>query len=90
MLPVVKGEKATRYQIWIYTLILVDLTLLMPILHMAGTIFLISALVLGGWLLSNAWRVYKGQGNKVAWNMYRYSSMYLMFIFLALVVDSLV
>jgi heme o synthase len=90
MLPVVRGEKTTRYQIWIYTLLLVDMTLLMPILHFAGTIFLISALALGAWLLSTAWRVYKGQGNKIAWTMYRYSSMYLMFIFLALVVDALV
>jgi heme O synthase-like polyprenyltransferase len=28
--------------------------------------------------------------NKIAWRMYRYSSMYLMFIFLALMVDALV
>jgi protoheme IX farnesyltransferase len=90
MLPVVHGEKTTRYQIWIYTLLLVGVTLLMPILNMTGTIFLLSALALGAWLLSTAWRVYKGQGNKIAWTMYRYSSMYLMLIFLALVVDALV
>jgi heme o synthase len=90
MLPVVQGEKETRRQIWLYTLLLVAISLLMPILHLAGTIFLFSALGLGIWLIATARRVYKGVGNKTAWKMYRYSSMYLMFIFLALVVDALV
>ena len=90
MLPVVRGEAVTRKQILIYTVELVALTLLMPILNMAGTVYLISALILGLWLISTAWRVYKGNGNKDAWKMYRYSSMYLAFLMLALVIDVLV
>ncbi len=90
MLPVVRGEAVTRKQIFIYTLELVALTLLMPILHMAGTVYLVSALALGLWLISAAWRVYKDKGNKNAWKMYRYSSMYLMFLMIALVVDVLI
>lgn len=90
MLPVVQGEKETRRQIWLYTLLLVAITILMPLLDLSGTIFLISALFLGLWLLSVARKVYKGEGNKIAWKMYRYSSMYLMFIFLALVLDALI
>lgn len=89
MLPVVRGEKETRLQIFIYTLELVGLTLLMPVFKIAGSIFLISALVLGLWLIYTAWNVLRKPGNKVAWRMYRYSSMYLAFIFLALVVDVL-
>jgi len=34
--------------------------------------------------------VLRNPGNKVAWMMYRYSSMYLAFIFLALVLDVLI
>jgi len=90
MLPVVRGEKETRIQIFIYTLELVGLTLLMPLFKVAGSIFLISALVLGLWLIYTAWNVLRKPGNKVAWRMYRYSSMYLAFIFLALVVDVLI
>lgn len=90
MLPVVKGEKETRRQIWLYTLLLVAITILMPLLDLSGTIFLISALVLGLWLISVARRVYKGDGNKIAWKMYRYSSMYLMLIFVALIVDAMI
>ena len=89
MLPVVQGEKAARWQILLYTLELVGLTLLMPALHITGVIFLFSALGLGAWLISTAWRVWKTGGNKIAWKMYRYSSMYLAFLFLALVLDVL-
>ena len=59
MLPVVKGERATRNQILIYTLELVGLTLLLPIFHMTGGVFLVSALVLGGALIFQAWKVLK-------------------------------
>jgi protoheme IX farnesyltransferase len=87
MLPVVKGEQVTRNQIFIYTLELVTLTLLMPVFKVAGSFFLVSAIVLGLWLISAAWKVFKQGGNKSAWKMYRYSSMYLAFLFLALVLD---
>lgn len=88
MLPVVRGELETRRQILIYTIELVIVTLLLPILNLAGSVFLISSLVLGGALIYAAWAVWKQGGNKVAWRMYKWSSSYLVFIFLALVVDS--
>jgi protoheme IX farnesyltransferase len=90
MLPVIRGEAETRKQVLIYTIELVAVTFLLPIFNYAGLVYLVSAAVLGGLLLYFAWRVYKVAGNKVAWTMYRYSSMYLMFLFLALVVDALV
>ncbi len=90
MLPVVKGEKEARRQILIYTLVLVGVSLSLPLTKAAGIIYLVAALVLGSLLLYAAWRVWKIPGNKVAWTMYRWSSMYLAFIFLALVVDAVV
>ncbi len=90
MLPVVRGENETRRQVFIYTLELVGLTLLMPLFKMAGSVYLISAVVLGGWLIYSAWRVLKQGGNKNAFSMYRTSSMYLMFLFMALVLDVLI
>ncbi|HMD89052.1 MAG TPA: heme o synthase [Anaerolineaceae bacterium] len=90
MLPVVRGEKTTRLQILIYTIELVALTLVMPIFHMAGSLYLVSAILLGAWMLYSAWRVYKTDGNKTAWLMYRYSSMYLALLFLALALDVLI
>ncbi len=90
MLPVVKGDRATRAQILLYTALLVVCSLLLPLFHVTGTVFLVSASVLGFLLLLAAWRVWRTPGNKVAWTMYRWSSMYLMLIFVALVIDALV
>ncbi len=87
MLPVVKGEQSTRLQIFIYTLQLVGLTLLMPVLKMAGSLFLVSAVVLGAAFIAYAWWLLRRGGNKAAYKLYRYSSMYLALIFVALVVD---
>ncbi len=90
MLPVIRGEAETRKQVLIYTVELVAVTFLLPLIGYTGAVYLLSAILLGGILLYYAWRVYKNEGNKVAWMMYRYSSMYLMFLFLALMVDALV
>ena len=89
MLPVVRGERETRWQIFLYTIELVALTLVLPLFGLGGGIYLVSAAVLGGALLYTAWKVWQGEGNKIAWKMYRYSSMYLAFLFLALMVDAL-
>jgi protoheme IX farnesyltransferase len=89
MLPVVRGEAETRWQVFLYTLELVGLTLLLPLFGLGSSLYLIAAALLGGLLLLSAYRVWKGEGNKIAWKMYRHSSMYLAFLFLALMVDRL-
>jgi protoheme IX farnesyltransferase len=88
MLPVVRGEMETRKQIFIYTVELIAVTLLLPILQLAGVVYLISSVVLGGALIYAAWAVWKEGGNKVAWRMYKWSSTYLVFIFLAIMIDA--
>jgi protoheme IX farnesyltransferase len=88
MMPVIRGELETRRQILIYTIELVIITLLLPILHLAGVFYLIASLILGGMLLYAAWAVWKKGGNKMAWRMYKWSSTYLVFIFLAIMIDS--
>jgi protoheme IX farnesyltransferase len=88
MMPVVRGELETRKQIFMYTIELVIVTLLLPILDLAGTFYLVSSLVLGGALLYAAWTVRRKGGNKLAWRMYKWSSSYLVFIFVAIMIDS--
>jgi protoheme IX farnesyltransferase len=88
MMPVVHGEMETRKQIFIYTILLVLVTLLLSYFDLAGTFYLISALVLGGALIYAAWAVWKYGGNKVSWRMYKWSSSYLVFIFLAIMIDA--
>jgi len=88
MMPVVRGELETRRHILVYTIELIIVTLLLPILKLAGAFYLISALVLGGALLYAAWDVWKHGGNKLAWRMYKWSSTYLVLIFLAIMFDA--
>ncbi|MCC6298246.1 MAG: protoheme IX farnesyltransferase [Anaerolineales bacterium] len=88
MMPVVRGELETRRQILIYTVELVIVTLLLPILNLAGTFYLVCSLVLGGALLYAAWMVWRKGGSKLAWRMYKWSSSYLVFIFLAIMIDA--
>lgn len=88
MMPVVRGEAETRRQVLIYTLELVGLTLVMWLLDFAGLFYLVCAVLLGGYLIYAAWRVWREGGNKIAWHMYRYSSMYLALLFLAMMVDA--
>lgn len=89
MLPVIRGEAEARKQVFLYTLELVGVTFLLPLFKYTGAVYFFSALGLGLLLLYFAWHVLRTEGNKVAWLMYRYSSMYLMFLFVALMVDSL-
>ena len=89
MLPVSRGRKVTQWQILLYTLALAALTILMPLLNLAGSFFLVSAIALGSGLIFVAWKVWTDGGNKIAWKMYRYSSMYLAFLFAALIIDTL-
>jgi protoheme IX farnesyltransferase len=88
MLPVVHGEMETRRQIFIYTVELVVVTLLLPILNLAGNFYLVAALLFGGALLYAAWAVWRQGGNKLAWRMYKWSSTYLVFMFLAIMIDA--
>jgi protoheme IX farnesyltransferase len=88
MLPVVRGEMVTRTQVFIYTIALVAVTLLLPMLNLAGMFYLIASLVLGGALLYAAWAVWKQGGNKLAWRMYKWSSTYLVFLFMAMMIDA--
>jgi protoheme IX farnesyltransferase len=89
MLPVVQGEAVTRRWIMGYAVALVMVSLLMPLFGFTGLIYLVLAVLLGIWLIYAAWKVWKGAGNKVAWSLYRTSSLYLMLLFTALIVDAL-
>ena len=90
VMPVVKGIEFTRVQIMIYTICLLAFTLLPFVLNVAGVIYLIAAILLGVGLLYVAWMVWRKGTNKLAWQLYRVSSMYLAFLFVAMMADKLI
>jgi protoheme IX farnesyltransferase len=96
MLPVVSGARHTRWQIVLYTLFLVPLTLVPWALHLTGATYGISALVLGLGFIVCALRVLRDakdpQGISLtkdapARAAFKYSILYLFVLFAALAVD---
>jgi heme o synthase len=88
MAPLVWGERETMRQMMWYNVILIALTLLPAAFGAFGTIYLASAVVLGGVLLIGVIRVSTAKDwTKPAWQVYKFSLLYLALLFLAMVID---
>jgi protoheme IX farnesyltransferase len=90
MLPVIRGDKATHNQILVYSLGLVALSLLAPLVCSADYFYLAVATCAGASLISRAWSLLKWGKVHAARKMYLYSSLYLGVLFLALMVDVMI
>lgn len=87
MLPVTHGPRFTQLHVLLYTVILVVVSVL-PFIHgMSGLIYLFSALVLGGVFVYYAIKLYVRYSDALARRTFRYSIVYLAFLFAALLVD---
>lgn len=88
MAPLVWGERETMRQMLWYTLILIGLTILPVTFGAFGVFYLVSALLLGGYLLWGVIQVMRAeQWTKPAWSVYKYSLLYLALLFVAMVLD---
>jgi protoheme IX farnesyltransferase len=98
MLPVVRGARVTRWNVFVYTLILVPFTLAPWALGLMGWIYGLTAASLGAVFIWYAWRVLtdKQDANgisltkdKPAKAAFKYSILYLFILFGACAVDRL-
>ena len=87
MLPVVRGDAETSRQSLLYTILLVAITVLPFALGYFGILYLAGALALGALLLWLAAKLYRSPGRPAAMRLYRYSTIYLALLFLALALD---
>jgi protoheme IX farnesyltransferase len=88
MAPLVWGERETMRQMVWYNVILIALSLLPATFGAFGVIYFSSALVLGGLLLAGVIRVaMTKEWTKPAWQVYKFSLLYLALLFLAMVID---
>jgi heme o synthase len=87
MLPVTHGNHFTRLQILLYTLVLFAASLLPFIQGMSGVVYLAAAVVLGGWFLVLAWRLWRAYSEPLARRTFRFSIWYLSLLFAALLLD---
>lgn len=87
MLPVVAGERETRRQILIYSLLLVPLTLSPWFLGLTGPLYGGAAAALGVIFLAIAFRIWRATDYKSAKYMFGYSILYLFLLFALLLAE---
>ncbi len=88
MMPVVMGEKSTKIQMLLYTLILFPITLLPSVMGFAGLYYAAAATLLSGFFIVAAIRVLRSDDLKYARLMFGYSVFYLFALFLAVMIDA--
>jgi protoheme IX farnesyltransferase len=87
MLPVTHGNAFTRLHVLLYTVVLLAGSLLPFIYGMSGWIYLASALALGLAFLGYAFALWRRYSDELARKTFRFSIIYLMLMFAALLVD---
>ena len=90
MLPVVASLRQTKRSIWVYTLVLVALTLLFATSSAVGWVYFVAAAVLGAAFAGYSLRLLRAPGIQGARSTYLFSLLYLALLFLAVMVDSMV
>jgi len=87
MLPVTHGVAFTQLHVFLYTLILLAVSMLPFVVGMSDWFYGVSALILGLIFLFYSYRIWKSYTDEVAKATFRYSILYLSLIFSALLID---
>jgi len=88
MLPVVRGERETRRQILLYTVLLYAVTQLPFCAGGFGVIYLVASLALGGLFIAGAVLLTRRADRRTALRLYLFSLAYLALLFAAMVADA--
>ncbi len=88
MMPVVRGERETRKQILLYSLLLYAVTQLPFCAGGMGGVYLVASLVLGLLFIGGAVLLYRRADRRSALRLYLFSLAYLALLFGAMVVDA--
>jgi protoheme IX farnesyltransferase len=88
MLPVVRGEKETRRQILLYTLLLYAVSQLPFCAGAFGATYLVCSVLLGAAFIHGAYRLMRNPARRTALRLYLFSLAYLALLFGAMVADA--
>ena len=88
MMPVVRGERETRKQILLYSILLYAITQLPFCAGGFGVPYLVASVTLGGLFIAGAIRLYRRADRQSALKLYLFSLLYLALLFGAMVVDA--
>jgi heme o synthase len=86
MLPVVKGERETRKQILLYSLLLYAVTQLPFCAGGFGVIYLVGSMLLGLAFVAGAYLLYRRADRRTAVRLYLFSMLYLALLFATMVI----
>jgi len=87
MLPVTHGIPFTRIQIFLYTVLLVIVSIFPYLIQMSGPLYLAGALVLGVMFLWHAWKMFDDEATKQPIKTFVFSINYLMWLFGIMLLD---
>ena len=90
MMPVIKGDESTRWQMFLYTLTLIPAIGSLTYFGAAGLVYLIPSMALTLWFCWLAWKLYKTKDNNAAMPLFHFSCFYLFGVFGALTIDKLI
>ncbi|MFC3149683.1 heme o synthase [Litoribrevibacter euphylliae] len=90
MLPVTHGQEFTRLHILLYSVLLVLVTALPWLSQFSSWLYLVAISYLNLRFLSLAWRLYSNKSMSTAQQLFRYSIVYLLGLFLAILADRMV
>lgn len=88
MLPVVHGEDATRRQIFLWTLVMVGVTVLPVAAGLAGWTYLVGVLVLNAVFVALAFGLWRRPSRSLAKATFHYSLLYLALVFVLMAIDA--
>ena len=87
MLPVTHGDSLTKLHTLLYTIIMCLVTVLPYLTGMSGGVYLVSAILLGGGFMYYSLQLMFTDKPRAALTTFRYSIVYLIVLFIALLVD---
>jgi len=88
MLPVVRGERETRKQILLYTVLLYAVTQLPFCSGRFGAVYLVMSVGLGAVFIAGAVRLYRRADRRSALQLYLFSLAYLALLFCWMAADA--
>jgi protoheme IX farnesyltransferase len=87
MLPVVLGERQAAYQVVLYAILTVVISLIPVPMGELRWVYLVVALLLGGLLLTRSLWLYRTLDRPQSLSLYKFSMLYLALLFVAMAID---
>lgn len=90
MLPNVRGVERTKREIFVYSAIMVGMSLLLTPLGIMGWWYFVPATVLGAIFMRDAWQLFRGPLKPRARALFKFSLVYLALMCAAMVLDRVI